>query len=51
VVGRPVKFVGEEQAPLEAPPVLGADTRTVLSDVLDLTEADLDELEKDNVIL
>ena len=50
LVGRPIKYVGAEQAPLTAPPALGEHTRQVLFDELGYSAELLDSLEQTGVI-
>ena len=50
MVGRPIKFPGATQAPLEPPPELGQHTREVLRRELGLDDATLDQLALDGVI-
>ena len=50
MVGRPIKFAGAQQTPLNAPPVLGAHTRDVLSKLLGLDDSELDDLTRSGVI-
>ena len=50
MVGRPIKFPGATQAPLEPPPELGQHTREVLRRELGLDDATLDQLVRDGVI-
>jgi crotonobetainyl-CoA:carnitine CoA-transferase CaiB-like acyl-CoA transferase len=50
LVGRPIKFSGAEQVALAPPPVLGADTREVLGDLLAMDSHELDRLAAAGVI-
>ncbi len=50
MVGRPIKFPGASQPPLEPSPVLGQHTREVLRRELGLDDAALDRLAQDGVI-
>jgi crotonobetainyl-CoA:carnitine CoA-transferase CaiB-like acyl-CoA transferase len=50
VLGRPIKFPGERQAPLEPPPMLGQHTAEVLRRELGLTEAQMEKLRALGVI-
>jgi len=50
VLGRPIKFPGERQAPLEPPPMFGQHTAEVLRRELGLTEAQMDKLRALGVI-
>ena len=50
MVGRPIKFPGASQPPLEPSPVLGQHTREVLRRELGLNDAALDRLAQDGVI-
>ncbi|MEO3474429.1 CaiB/BaiF CoA-transferase family protein [Roseomonas sp. CAU 1739] len=50
VLGRPIKFPGERQAPLEPPPVLGQHTAEVLRRELGLSEERIEELRRSGVI-
>ncbi len=50
MVGRPIKFPGASQPPLQASPVLGQHTREVLRRELGLDEATLQQLARDGVI-
>ncbi len=46
VAGNPIKFVGESEPDYTYPPHLGADNRSVLSDVLGLSEGRIDQLQR-----
>lgn len=50
VLGRPLKFPGALQSPLEPPPMLGQHTAEVLRDRLKLTEARLKDLHHRGII-
>jgi len=50
LVGRPIKFVGERQAPLKPPPLLGQHTREVLESILGYSTEYIDQLEAQGVI-
>lgn len=50
MVGRPIKFPGASQPPLEPSPVLGQHTREVLRRELGLDDTTLDQLVRDGVI-
>ena len=50
MVGRPIKFPGTTQAPLQPPPQLGQHTREVLRQTLGLSDEVLDGLQRDGVI-
>ena len=50
MVGRPIKFPGASQPPLEPSPQLGQHTREVLRRELGLDDAALDRLAQDGVI-
>jgi crotonobetainyl-CoA:carnitine CoA-transferase CaiB-like acyl-CoA transferase len=50
MVGRPIKFPGTRQAPLEPSPLLGQHTAEVLRELLGLSEARIDELRRLGVI-
>jgi crotonobetainyl-CoA:carnitine CoA-transferase CaiB-like acyl-CoA transferase len=51
LVGRPIKFPGNDQPPLAAPPVFGADTDDVLGRELDYSAHELAALRKRAVIV
>ena len=44
LVGRPVKFPGSPQRDIVAPPTLGQHTAELLSELLDLSDAEIDQL-------
>lgn len=46
VLGRPIKFPGAPQAPLEPPPLLGQHTEAILRDELGLSEARIEALRR-----
>jgi crotonobetainyl-CoA:carnitine CoA-transferase CaiB-like acyl-CoA transferase len=50
LLGRPVKFPGAPQAPLEPPPTLGQHTAEVLRRELGLSEERIEELRRRGVI-
>ena len=50
LVGRPIKFSGAPQAPLQPPPMLAANTREVLRSLLDFDADELDQLTASGVI-
>jgi len=50
MINRPFKFVGVDQAPPSAPPVLGQHTQQVLETLLNLDQQSLDELRSLGVI-
>ena len=50
VLGSPFKFDYHALSQPKPPPQLGADTRTVLQDLLDLTSEDLDDLHRRQII-
>jgi crotonobetainyl-CoA:carnitine CoA-transferase CaiB-like acyl-CoA transferase len=50
LVGRSVKFPGEKQAPLAAPPLLGEHTTEILAKELGMCEADISRLERSGAI-
>lgn len=49
VAGNPLKFGGEDEPGYEYPPLLGADTRPILSTLLGLSDARIDELARTGV--
>lgn len=44
MLGRPIKFPGEQQPPLEPPPILGQHTEAILRQELGLSEERVDAL-------
>jgi crotonobetainyl-CoA:carnitine CoA-transferase CaiB-like acyl-CoA transferase len=50
MLGRPIKFPGERQAPLEPPPMFGQHTVEVLRRELGLTEDQVEKLRALGVI-
>ena len=50
IVGRPVKFAGQEQAPIEAPPTLGQHTDEVLGEMFDIPADKIAQMRKANII-
>lgn len=50
LVGRPIRFEGERQAPLAPPPLLGENTQEVLRDLLGLADVEIDRLQAKGVI-
>ena len=50
VLGSPFKFDYHALSQPKPPPQLGADTRTVLQDLLELTSEDLDDLHRRQII-
>lgn len=50
VVGRPIKFQGQQQKPIKAPPTLGQNTVEVLTELLDLTPDQVAKLQDSGVL-
>jgi len=51
VVGNPIKFMGENEAPHRYPPALGQHSRKVFTSVLGLSEAGFEKYRADGIIL
>jgi crotonobetainyl-CoA:carnitine CoA-transferase CaiB-like acyl-CoA transferase len=50
IVGRPIRYADAEQAQVEAPPMLGQHTAEILSRVLGLGDAEIDELRSSGAV-
>ena len=50
VVASPIKFEGDAPQPMSAPPTLGEYTNSVLEDILDIGQGEIETLRKDGVI-